>query len=352
MRRTRAQIAAVSDVADALHDVAPDLAVRVAYPSTGATADLVVITRDGQQVLVDVTSAKRPTPSAMAALLRNEVVDEGLVKMMVADNLMPEVRRQLKEAGWSWLDRGGHLRFWSGPLMVDVPVRPVRDTPTSIPPLTTAASRELALLLLAEAGPVGVRQAARLLERAPSTISQAFRSLRQASLVDGAAAPVVPELFWNLAGEWGRAINPTPLARLPMPGDAAPTSQLRLGLDDPEATTGWALRGPVAAAAFGARAPLPGAYPPDFFVPDERTLHVALHLFDHAVSNDERACTIAVAPTPWIVAHRVDLAGRGLGRTEWPTVHPVVAALDLTQDPRGREVLEAFEPPAGWQRVW
>ena len=342
---------ALSDIADALHQVAPDLRVRRAAPSdTGA--DLAVTTKDGQRLLVEVKTAKRPTPSTTAALLRAAVVDEGPSKMMVADNLMPEVRRQLKEAGWSWLDRGGHLRFWTGPLMIETPVTAVRgDSPPS-PPLTTAASRELALLLLAEAGPVGVRQAARLLDRSPSTISHALRSLRQASLVDPTGGPIFPELFWNLASEWGRTVHPAGLATMPTPGDAARTSQLRLGLDDPEAITGWALRGPVAAAAFGAKAPVAGGYPPDFFVPDERTLRVAMHLYDRAAANDERACTVAVAPSPWIVSHRVDLAGRGLADTEWPAVHPVVAALDLAQDPRGREVLEDFEPPAGWQRVW
>ena len=36
-----------------------------------------------------------------------------------------------------------------------------------------------------------------------------------------------------------------------------------------------------------------------------------------------------------------------------PVVHPVIAALDLTRSgARGQEILEDFEPPEGFHRVW
>ncbi len=53
------------------------------------------------------------------------------------------------------------------------------------------------------------------------------------------------------------------------------------------------------------------------------------------------------------MTHRYDAAQLGLSKTEWPVVHPVIAALDLTRSgARGQEILEDFEPPEGFRRVW
>jgi hypothetical protein len=55
----------------------------------------------------------------------------------------------------------------------------------------------------------------------------------------------------------------------------------------------------------------------------------------------------------YVVTHRYDAAQLGLSKTEWPVVHPVIAALDLTRSgARGQEILEDFEPPEGFRRVW
>jgi hypothetical protein len=55
----------------------------------------------------------------------------------------------------------------------------------------------------------------------------------------------------------------------------------------------------------------------------------------------------------YAVTHRYDVARRRLSNTEWPVVHPVIAALDLTRSgARGQEILEDFEPSEGFRRVW
>jgi hypothetical protein len=129
---------------------------------------------------------------------------------------------------------------------------------------------------------------------------------------------------------------------------------LRLGVDDIESTLGWTLRGDQAAVGWGAPVPLLGNSPPDFYVPDDRTLRIAKQIYGEARTNADRGATVTVASTPWIVNHRYDPDKRRPERGgSWPLPHPVVAALDLSRGgARGREILEAFDPPPGFHRVW
>ena len=109
---------------------------------------------------------------------------------------------------------------------------------------------------------------------------------------------------------------------------------------------GWALGDTRAAVAWGAPLVASGAYPPDLYVHDEGALVKAMqHFADSAVMNS-RACTVAMAPAPAVCARRYH------GRSPWPLVHPVVAALDLAVDPgRGSEALDAWHPE-DVERVW
>lgn len=340
---------AEADLIDTLRTVAPELHVSPTDPDDGA--DLMVSRPGSPTILIQVKTSARPTPAALAATLKATPVPPGTVGMLVADSLMPAARQLLREAGWSWLDRSGHLRLWADPLMIDTPVDNLHGNLPRRGPLDTAVGRELALIVLAEGGPVGVREAARRLERSPSAVSETMRGLTTAALVDNSGRPLIPELFWALAGEWGRMVRPVVLARRPDPG-TVDAPEIGFGFDAPEETVGWALRGPSAAAAWGAPAPLSGSYPPDFFVPDERTVRIAAHRYGRVADGVDGACTVAVAPTRWICGSRVDMAARKVANTEWPAVQPVVAALDLALDPRGREILEEFDPPEGWRRVW
>jgi hypothetical protein len=124
---------------------------------------------------------------------------------------------------------------------------------------------------------------------------------------------------------------------------------LRLGLDEVETTTGWALGDTMAAAAYGAAVAVRSEHPPDFYVPDQATIRRAIHPLGSASSHDGRGATIRVAPFPLVCAHRVDLPDE-----TWPLARPLFVALDLAQDPdRGRAVLDGWTPPeAAGQRVW
>lgn len=204
-------------------------------------------------------------------------------------------------------------------------------------------------LLMEPAGGVKVRELARRLGRSASTVSAVLAVLRQTGLVDDRHCVAGTGLFWQVAERW-----PAPrvhLSRLPMPSqDATVSKPLRLGLDDVETTTGWALTDSAAAAAYGAPLAVRSGQLLDFYVPDQATLRRAIVLLSSAPSRSEAHCAVRVAPVGAACSRRVDLA---TNPWEWPLAHPVFVALDLAQDSdRGREALDAWTPPERWARVW
>jgi hypothetical protein len=91
----------------------------------------------------------------------------------------------------------------------------------------------------------------------------------------------------------------------------------------------------------------------DFFVPDSRVVRICRQLYGEAETLEGRRATVAVAPMGLAVARRFDLGRRRGVDIEWPVVHPLFVALDLAQGgARGREILEEFDAPDGFRRVW
>lgn len=123
-----------------------------------------------------------------------------------------------------------------------------------------------------------------------------------------------------------------------------------LGVNGDEPGSGWAVAGTVGAAAWGAPVAIGSAYPPDFYVPSAAELRQATPRLGEATRFQERACTVAVAPTPLVCADRVERASDQWGH--WRFADGLFAALDLAQDrARGSEIF------ADWQskdltRVW
>ena len=95
-----------------------------------------------------------------------------------------------------------------------------------------------------------------------------------------------------------------------------------------------------------------GGAPPDFYVPDNGVLALARSLLGSA-EYGSHACTVAVAPSPYVCWRRYDRSHAF--HTEFLAPSPVVAALDLAADPaRGREMLELWSRDLSPEvrRVW
>jgi hypothetical protein len=281
------------------------------------------------------------------------------VPVVVADRITEAARNELRDAGWGWLDLRGHLRLVGEGVFIDTDVAPLRYRPQRRDALSGAAGLEVACSLLLDPDKrYGVREFARLLGRAPSTMSEVLGALRTQGLITDDDRPVLPDLFWEVVDAWRpREVG---LARLPRPGEGAINEVLQLGLDDVEGTLGWALTDTLAATAYGAPIAARSDYPPDFYVPTEAVSRRARSLLGVAASHEHRRATIRVAPVPMVCRDRVDPTEqstdpKGWGATSefWPLALPLFVALDLAKDPgRGREVLEGWTPPQPWRRVW
>jgi hypothetical protein len=273
--------------------------------------------------------------------------------VLVADRITEEAKNRLRAKAWGWLDLRGELHLEAPGVFIDARVSPAHHAAEATKePLAGVVGLELAsLLLMQPTRSFGVREAAAELGRAPSSVSEEMGRLRDAALLDSHDKPVSPDLFRAVSRRWRPESVDLAAAPGPRPGPEPIGEALRLGLDDPEHRSGWALGDTLAAIAYGAPVSATGAYPPDFYVPDRATLRRAIQLLGAAPSHRDRAATVRVAPVSLITSRRVDWSLRA--NTQWPLAHPLFVALDLAQDPdRGTEVLAAWEPPGEWQRVW
>lgn len=167
------------------------------------------------------------------------------------------------------------------------------------------------------------------------------------SLLTSAGETLIPDLFHELLAVWRR--RAVSLAAPPGTG-VQEALRLKLGLDEPENSTGWALTDTLAAASWGIPIVARDDHPPDFYVPAESALRAARSLLGHAADPAARACTVAVAPVRLACLRRVDhsqTSGEG-----WPVANHIVVALDIAQDrARGLEALQQWNPE-GIVRAW
>lgn len=343
------------DAAEAIVDAAWSLGLEARIesgPEADRGHDVVVVLPGGGTIALQVKSASLVTSDSAPGQLRrwSRYSSGDVVGVIVADRITAGGRDDLNRAGWSWLDLRGHLRLTGPGVFVDADVPAMTSPGPDRQGLSGPVSIELAaLLLLDPTERIGVRAAAATLSRAPSSISEIFRALQAANLVDGDRKPAVPDLFWALAEHWTPVSHD--LASAPGPGRGRDDAALRLGLDDVESTTGWALTDTVAASVYGAPVSMRAGHPPDFYVPDQSTLRRAVRLLGSAPAAASRACRVRVAQVPLVCARRVDATS--WAREDWPLAGPLFVALDLAQDPgRGREILEAWTPGRQWNRVW
>lgn len=313
--------------------------------SVDAGADLTVEMSDGRRLSVEVRALRSPSPADVDRLLRSPD-RPGRVRLLVGDRLVPRVRDQLRDGGWSWLDRRGHLYLMAPGVLVDTDVAPLSDVSRRARPvLETDVGLDVATALLTEPNrKLSIRALVAFTGRSLGAVHQSVRGLTDDGLVGPGGLPLLPELFWEVTARWRP--RRTALTVAPDPTDERLAGQL--GLLAPAG--GWVLCDTLAANAYGAAAVVRGDHPPDFYVPDERAIRVARQVLGDASSLERRRATVALAPATWTCLRPVELPGP---RTTWPAAHPVVVALDLSVDAgRGREVLDGWTPPEPFARVW
>jgi len=339
MQRTSS--AALADLAkDAVAAALKGIAITY-EPATNPTADLIVRV-DDREVLIDIKATAYATPERVHALVRHSPPGSA-IRLLVADHITEAARQELSAAGWSWLDRRGHLYLRAAGVIIDRDVEPLARPSVTAPAQPIAGRAGIAvayLLLLAPNEPQPVRASAPGLGFSPASISTVRTALRAAGLLERNDLPVVPELFWALADVWHS--ERTWLANEPKPGDT------HTNVRDLEGS-GWCLTGTAAAAEWGA--PVVAPHPVvDLFVPGPVIITIARREYGTARNAPaDAAASIAVAPASAITSHRLP-PRRHAG---WPLAHPLAVALDLAQDRgRGREILADWTPPPRFHRVW
>ncbi len=333
--------------------------------SPGSGPDLVIALPKGPTLAIEVKAVSRraePGPVANAMRTWNERLvglrrstGNAVYGVVVAAAIPQATKAILRENGWGWLDRRGELDLRIPGLVIHATdIEPsvesagaVGDRQVKDPIRGRAGITVAACLLLEPGATLGVREIARAGGLAPSSVSAALADLRHASLLRADGGALIPELFWALADAWKPKRDA--LAEVPRLGGRA---RLALGLDD-MAAPGWVAGGTLAAAAWSAPVVVASGAPPDFYVPNENEARAARRELHAVVNPDERACTVAVAPTILVVRPRNTPNAMATSWLKWPIVHPLFAALDLAQDrARGVEILEDWTPPAPFARVW
>ena len=322
---------------------------RAAQAPGDAGWDLIA-TVDGIEIPIEIKAASVINPEAVTRMVASiDKRTKSVARVAVGDLITGPAQQALRDAGWGWLDRRGHFVLRAKGVHIDA------DVPTDQRPTTGAAPQRIsgsaaiswaAALLLAPEDPPSMREVARRVSLAHSAIVAASKRLKAASLIRADGRPLVPELFWALAEEWHP--NTVALAQLPPVGNAETYGAL--GVNPEGDGPGWAVAGTVGAVAWGAPVVIGSSYPPDFYVPSAVELRQATLRLGEAPRYEDRACTVAVAPTPLVCARRFVRDSSEWG--DWRFAHGLFAALDLAQDQaRGAEILDDWKPE-DFTRVW
>jgi hypothetical protein len=346
-RASKAHLGAEAE--DALLRALLALGHRAAQAPGDAGWDLIA-TVDGIEIPVEIKAASVMTPEVVTRMVASiDKRRKTVARVAVGDLITGPAQQALRDAGWGFLDRRGHLVLRAKGVHIDA------DVAADPRPTTSAASRRIsgsaaiswaAALLLAPEDPPSMREVARRISLSHSAIVAASKRLKAASLIRSDGRPLIPELFWALAEEWHP--NAVALAQLPPVGDASTYGALGVNLegDGP----GWAVAGTVGAVAWGAPVVIGSGYPLDFYVPSAVELRQATLRLGEATRYEDRACTVAVAPTPLACTQRFDRDSGEWGH--WRFAHGLFAALDLAQDQaRGAEILDDWKPK-DFTRVW
>jgi hypothetical protein len=324
---------------DTLVAALDDLGVRCAIGS-GAGVDLTAQV-DDRAIAFEIKATAYATPERVRSMIEDNSLSSA-TPLLVADHITEAARDVLIGAGWSWLDRRGHVYVRAPGVMIDrdIDALPRPAVVAAGDPISGAAGIAVAYAtLLTPEDSLTVRASARGLGFSPSSVSNARSRLRNAGLLERDGLPVVPELFWALADVWKpeRAW----LVRKPKPSDT------HSNVDD-LGVSGWCLTGTAAAVEWGA--PVAAADPLiDLYVAGPVMITIARREYEAATDPGRAKASVAVAPSSLVTSRRIPSRRKG----RWPLANPLAVALDLAQDrARGREILQDWTPPPEYHRVW
>ena len=298
-----------------------ELAEATAAAGLPVDADHDRLLVDGHAIELPVVERSHPHPGEVQELVA-AVEGPGL---LVADRISAAGRDALRAAGWSWLDRRGHVRLWLPGLRVDTAVDVGGDDGrgTSSSPWTTVGLEVALHALCHPEDEVRARAVAADIGRSVGGTQEIIGRFTEHGLVGRASRlPLLPDLFWETSSRWPDddwVGVPVELAQLA--AELGPATPIRV--DERAATLGGAR---IAAAA---------DLPARCYVTSRAARRKARALAEPGTTSRTFVRTSPVAWLPELEGAEPDAAH------PWRVAHPVVCALRLAKDPaRGREIVE------------
>jgi hypothetical protein len=288
-----------------------------------ARADADSLSVDGVRHIVLLLARAHPTPADLAALVGGAGGRGPAV--LVADRLSEAGRAVLRDAGWGWVDRRGHVRVWAPGLRVESPVAGrADDARRDSGNVWTTVGLEIALHALMHPDElVTARRVAPEIGRSVGTTHELIARFSAAGLVGPRThRPLLPELFWETAANWpDRDWTPLPVPIAEAAARVGPDDLVRV--DERAATLG------------GARIAAAGELPARCYVRSPGALRRLRSLVDR---DEPTRSWIRPSPVEWLPLndeHPPD------AQHPWSVAHPMLCAVRLAADPaRGREIVE------------
>lgn len=284
---------------------------------------------DGVAIELDVVERSHPHPGELTALVGQQggpaSGSQSSGGLLVADRISAAGRDVLRSAGWSWLDRRGHLRIWVPGVRVDTDValgggdaRGVTASPW------TPVGLEVALHALCHpTDPVRARSVAAEIGRSVGGTHEVVGRFAEQGLIGRTSRmPLLPDLFWETASHWPDDDWIAVPAELSDVVSVLGEDAL-VRVDERAATLGGAR---VAAAA---------SLPARCYVQGRSSLRRVRTAFGTTGTGQT---FLRPSPVKWLP----ELDGFGPDDEHpWHVAAPMVCALRLAKDPaRGREIVE------------